>query len=464
MPDPDALAAAAALGECRARFRSDGVEGVARVGWRLDPALHADPTGPDGQELVGWDALALGRPGWAYVCLMAAAEGRPEPQATETRADAARILRESFEPYPSEEALLGDLRRWLPVRLGALAQQASDEADGRRPARSAPLDSADELRLQWWLRWRATLLHGIALPLDLAGGRLGLDERDRWLLRLLLALDGQGARPLALMDLWAEDPAERARVAERLGAEGGLRRWGLIEEGDGALRTVAEVASMARGASTLATLPADAEPPPVPPPLRSRLERAFAADRQPACLALTGAAALPGARLVAAWAAGRGRRTLLVRGAAELAPVPLARAAKLSEAVLVVLIGPGEGPPPWLDGLCIALDEPVVVVGATVPLRQLPQPAARGRVRMERAELGPADWNAALRHVGLAPLPEDRLRSVLTDVALTRGQLRATVQAAAIAAWTAPGSGSVLTPSPEALRALAQQSTQEDGS
>ncbi len=444
------------LAACRALLRDRGVAGFDDGALRLS-SEPLEPVAPaDQEELLAWEALASGRPGWATVCLLAASELRQGAAADETRADAERVLRESFEPFSGEEELLEALAEWIPVRLGELASRGAAEALRAAEGAAPHGDRAWRLRLRWWLRCRATLLAGPGLPLDRAARRLGLDERDRWLLRILVALGGDGVRVRALSDLWTEDPDERTVLAERLGPAGPLQRWGLVESEGGALRVRPVARALVAGTALLETLPPDPEALDVPEPVRSRLGRAFAAEPGPRCVALTGVSPVPGARLVAAWAADRGRPAVLVRAGPDLDPVAIARSARLHGAITVVLLSGSSEPPPWLEALGPLLGEPLVVVGTAPSLRHLPQPAARIRVRAQRSGPGPEAWNQALGRVGLAPLRSDQLQALVGQLNLGAAQLQVVAEAAAVAAWTAPGAGPVETPGVEELLALAQ--------
>jgi len=247
------------LSAYRQRFSSDGPKGFVGVASVWDEASKSPPADDDalaqGQfyELLGYDALCVDRPGWAYVCLRACQLGYSRSGRTEDVArirDAAQAVLEAyFPPYDDDLAVLADIRRWLWARAAQVAAiPGVEDALRAMPGAGADLpdpvkDRAVALKHRWLFRLVRTRQVGRVFRMDEVFARFPLGQDDPVVLRVLAAAHGDrllarvvgadrpGDLPLTigwLSEILAEQEDERIAWLRRFESRAPLRRFGLV--------------------------------------------------------------------------------------------------------------------------------------------------------------------------------------------------------------------------------------------
>lgn len=246
----------ARLTEFRERFAADGPLSLRGMDSSWDELSRQPPTDDDalGQarfyEILAYDALAIERPGWAYVCMRAAEASYVGSEsgalATAAKRSAQAILEACFPPYDDDAAVLRDVRRWLWARAAQLKELPGvDEALRKTgPDRPDPVrDRAVGLKHRWLFRLVRTRQVGRVFRFDQVMARFPLTQEDQLLLRVLAAAHGDrllahvvgadhpGELPLTvgwLAELVADNEAELSGWVRRFDGRAPLRRFGLV--------------------------------------------------------------------------------------------------------------------------------------------------------------------------------------------------------------------------------------------
>jgi len=247
------------LAAYRQRFASDGPKGFVGEASVWDEASRNPPADDDalaqGQfyELLGYDALCIDRPGWAYVCLRACQLGYGRGGRTDdvvrVRDAAQAVLEAFFPPYDDDLAVLADIRRWLWARAAQVAALPGvEDALKALPGASSDLpdpvkDRAVALKHRWLFRLVRTRQLGRVFRMDEVFARFPLGQDDPVVLRVLAAAHGDrmlarvvgadrpGDLPLTigwLSEILAEQEEERIGWLRRFEARAPLRRFGLV--------------------------------------------------------------------------------------------------------------------------------------------------------------------------------------------------------------------------------------------
>jgi len=452
-----------------------GVRELPSVFWELQ---GYDPEDAEGRgdlfEVLGYDALALERPGWAYVCLRAAAEqldvAGDREALRRVRLAARQVLRTSFAPYESDVACYEDIRRWARERIAevaALARGDVEEDELQRPG--SVVNATTALKHQWTFRLLRTHEIGRRMRFDDLVERFGLAPEDRVLLRVLAALHwdpvfehaalaaGFDAGPLTvgqLVDLVAESPGSRPGWLDRFDPRHPLLRWGLVHlGGTGALRhrpvqpAEAVLARLdardawpvaLRDVATVRTVPERALPSFLGP-AAERLDRVHERRQRTGArlhVLLASPSSIAARGLVDLWAGERRIPVIELASTALDAAQIRALAAEVALRDAVVFVPREAGP--------VSGDLARVVVGSLL-VDTAPTGSLRGRARIDRVvvvEVEPPDrptrlalWNEALITHGLAETSPEALDEHLGDYALHPGEIARVVAQAADQAW-----------------------------
>lgn len=511
------------LDALRGRFAADSLESFAALEsvWEQAVAEEPDPADSAGlgahYELLAYDALIVERPGWAHVCMSAAAahfaRGRAEEDAQRTAAAAERILVESYAPYEDDAQLLADVRVWVRRRLGELwaldhrAAAALRQGD-ELAAPGSVVNAIVAARHEWMFRLVATHRLQRGLRVDALVDRLDLQPADHTLLLVLAALAGDALVPALeggpgggigvgrLVELAADREEDAPRLVARLTPGAPLVASGVVHVLTPPDRPGAPLAE--RRASiddvALAVLEArDSWPalledvarvvPPRDAPLdallvapRNRLDRALRQEdlehggRIPLIL-LTAANERAGQALARAYGAAS-RRTLIEVDLAGVPPReagPIARALTLQANLRSALV--------WVGGLGTGHSRDAL----RVIVRRLEEAAANSPVpwlldaRLDDATLVAAasnavevrlepprqtqqveTWRAAIDEAGLPGLGEDELEA-LAEIPLHVDEVRRAVRFAANQAWLARAPGHALSVGADDLAAAARR-------
>ncbi len=482
------------LSSCRSAFEAQGLQGVAELpafGHELAAVAprQGEPGGQGGlYELLGYDALILGRPGWAYACLSVAAENYDRAGWAEElrrmRRAGQQLLEAHFPPYADELACLNDVRAWARARRAEGRQAPLESSD--MPAPEQVLSETAALKHRWTFRLLHTRSSGVALRLDLLAERFGLSATDQVLLRVAAALHWdhvpEGARPglLAageLIELVSEDQRGRASWLGRLESRAPLSRWALVNLLPGPSRALRnsrveldesvlawidgrehwplELAEQARPHHPAATVahPFQAQ-------TLERLDRVLRRSaRQDAIhVALRCESAAEARALVLRWAGTKGLQVveLLQAGLNPRAQRALFRELRLRDAVVFVPRD-ARGLAATVGPLTKACPVPVIFDASDEGARAL-------RLRVERLVAIPlrpppqqervALWNRALARRGLPEIPGDQLDEALGQQALHPVQIRRIVAQAADQAWLDAGEDGKVQVGVEELRAM----------